>query len=104
MTQAWWRHASKIDLLKKKFVDVAKCIIFNLQLLPFMPKNEAINYYYLIKDAYSDSDNKFDNFFEYFESRWLSLKDNYKSKFDFELWSYYNKFNFKGNKNKLISD
>ena len=69
-----------------------------------MPKNEAINYYYLIKDAYSDSDNKFDNFFEYFESTWLSLEDNYKSKFDIELWSYYNKFNFKGNKNKLINE
>ena len=69
-----------------------------------MPKNEAINYYKLIKDAYSDKDNKYDNFFEYFESTWLSLEDNCKSKSDFELWSYHNKFNFKGNKNKLISE
>ena len=32
------------------------------------------------------------------------MEDNYKSKFDFEIWSYYNKFNFKSNKNKLISE
>ena len=30
LTQAWWRHASKFGLRKKKFVDETKCIIFNL--------------------------------------------------------------------------
>ena len=32
------------------------------------------------------------------------LDEKIKTKYDFELWSYYKKFNFKGNNNKLINE
>ena len=104
LTQSWWRKASKIGLRKKKYIQDTKCLIFNLQLLPFMEKENAIKYYKLIKEYFSDSDEKYNNFYEYFEETWLALDSNIKPKFDFDLWAYINKFSFKGNKTKLISE
>ena len=34
----------------------------------------------------------------------IALTDSDKTKFDFYIWNYKNKFNFKGNKFKLIKD
>lgn len=36
------------------------------------------------------------NFYEYFEEAWFALDSDIKTKFEFDLWTYSNKFNFKG--------
>ena len=41
-------------------------------------------------------------FMNILKKTWLSLDSNIKTKFEFDLWTYSNKFNFKGNKTKLI--
>ena len=60
--------------------------------------------YKLIKENFSDSYEKYNNFYEYFEETLLAFDSNIKTKFDFGLWAYINKFSFKGNKTKLISE
>lgn len=69
-----------------------------------MNKKNAIDYYKIVKDSFPDSEEKNNNFFEYFESTWLSLDDDRKSKYNFYLWTYDKIFNFNGNKTKLISE
>lgn len=71
---------------------------------PFMDYQTAIEYYKSVKEEFSDSVEEYSNFCTYFENNWLSLENSDKSKFDFDLWSYNNKFKFKGNKKKLIEE
>jgi hypothetical protein len=60
---------------------------FNLQLLSFMDYDTS-------KDFYS---------LNYFEATWFPLNNDDEVKYDFILWSYFGKFNFKGNKKQLIN-
>ena len=41
LTQCWFRKASKFNLRKKKYLDMTKCLIFNLELLAFMDFDSA---------------------------------------------------------------
>ena len=68
-----------------------------------MNLKEAGEFYKIIKDKFS-TESRFENFFDYFEDTWIALTDSDKIKFDFDIWNYKNKFNFKGNKFKLIKD
>ena len=72
---------------KKKFNKKTMFLIYNLKLLPFLKENDAINFYQKLKEEI-DSDEKFEEFFEYFESNWLAIEENKKSKFEFKFWSY----------------
>ena len=71
---------------------------------PFIEYQTAIEYYNLVKEEFPDSIEEYSNFYNYFENNWLSLENAESSKYDFSLWSYNNKFKFKGNKKKLIDD
>ena len=104
LTQAWWKNANKCGLRKSSFINDAKCMIFNLQMIAFMDYKSAREYYNLIKEEYPDTTEEYMNFYHYFEKNWLSLENPLESKYEFNLWSYYEKFNFKGNKKKLISE
>lgn len=68
-----------------------------------MNLKEARIFYKIIKDKFSINSH-FENFFDYFEDTWLPLTDSDKTKFEFDKWNYKNKFNFKGNKSKLLKD
>ena len=46
---------------------------------------------------------EYDDFFTYFEQTWLSLISPNNSLYNFSLWSYFDKFEFEGNKKRLIS-
>jgi len=43
--------------------------------------------------------NKFDEFIEYFEKSWFPKSESDTTKYDFSLWSYYDKFDFRETKN-----
>ena len=101
--QSWWRKAGNLGLRKKKYIRDTKTILFNLELLPFMNLKEAHIFYKIINDKFSIN-SQLENFYDYFEDTWLSLTDSDKTKFDFYMWNYKNKFNFKGNKYKLLND
>ena len=58
----------------------------------------VIDYYHLVKEKYPDSIEEYANFYTCFETNWLSLISAEDSKFEFNLWSYNDKFNFKGYK------
>ena len=78
-------------------------MIFNLQLLSFMDYDNAIHYYNLIKKEFPDTDELFNKFYNYFETTWF-LMNNDEVKYDFSLWSYFWKFNYKDNKKQLIKE
>lgn len=63
-----------------------------------MDYQTAIDYYKLLKEEYSESIEEFANFYNYFESNWLSMENAEDSKFEFNLWNYTDKFKCKGNK------
>ena len=50
----------------------------------------------------ANRNNKFDQFFDYFERTQFPVTDSDGAKYDFNLWNYSDKFNFKENKNQLI--
>ena len=102
LTQSWWRRASKLGLRKKKYLKIAKCLIFNLQLMSFMDYDSAKEYYELVKNKFNDPNELCNKFYDYFENTWFSENQDDNVKFNFDLWSYYGKFNFKGNKKQLI--
>lgn len=69
-------------------------MLFNLELIPFMN----------LKTTWEFSDNipKFENyvkFLEYIEETWFPINDNDIAYYEFDLWNYSNKFDFKENKN-----
>lgn len=103
LVQSWWRKATKLGLRKKKFINTTKIIIFNLKMLPFMERNDAIEFYKKIKEIPNNYED-FSDFFEYFETTYLSLDDKIKEKYDFDLWNYTKKINLKGNKDILFNE
>ena len=66
---------------------------------------EKAREFYLLVKAYFNQD-EFNIFYDYFELRWLNLEENYYVKFNFNICSYFNKFDFKNSRNKknLISE
>ena len=76
-------------------------MLFNFKLLSCIDIEEARKFYLKILDILPKNA-LFEKFIEYFESNWFPLNDNNETRFDFELWSYKNKFNFKGNKKSII--
>ena len=97
------RKVGKFGLRNKKYIRDTKSILFNLELLSFINLKDARIFYKKIKDNFSN-ESKYEKFFDYFEDTWFPLQDSDKTKFDFDIWKYKNKFNFKGNKSKLLKD
>ena len=58
-----------------------------------MPINQAREFYIKIKEYFDEE--KFQNFYNYFERTLLNIDQNKTVKFDFNLWCYYDKFDFK---------
>ena len=56
-----------------------------------MNLKEAREFYKIIKDKFS-TESRFENFLDYFEDTWIALTDSDKTKFDFDIWNYKNKF------------
>ena len=69
-----------------------------------MAYKDAKIYYKLIKDEFSDNDEKLAEFYEYSENTWFSLNNPDSTRYSFSLWSQSGKFNFQGNKKILISE
>ena len=91
---------SKLSWIKEKnFVNKTKLIIFNLKLLPFLEFDTAIEFYKKIKEKYMS--NEYQSFLKYFENTWMKINENNNVKFEFDLWSYYGKFDFKSNRKKI---
>ena len=85
--QFCWERASNIGLRKKNIIKKIKFLIFNLKLLLFLKENVAINFFKKLKDEIGNKE-KYEEFFEYFESTWLAIEENKKSKIEFKFWSY----------------
>ena len=47
---------------------------------------------------------EYELFFDYFENTWMKINEENNVKFEFDLWTYYGKFDFKKNRNKIIKD
>ena len=68
-----------------------------------MDIDRAIEFYNTIKTTYYEE--QFSEFFDYFETTWLNPNKDIKTKFEFDIWSYYGKFDFKNQRKKyLISE
>ena len=104
LIQSWWRRASLLGLRKKKNLSTTKAIIFNVKMLPFMNKNDAIEFYKKIKEIPPDNSEEFKTFFEYFENTYLSLEKDIHSKYEFSLWNYTDKIKIEGNKNSIFKE
>ena len=101
--QCLWRKASSLCLRKKANIPKTRVLMINMQILPFLEKKKAIEFYKLIKDEFSEE--KYEPFFDYFERTWLNIEDeNAKTKIDFEIWSYTGKFDFKKSRKTLVSN
>ena len=83
---------------KKRFVNKTRLIIFNLKLLPFLKNDIAIEFYKKIKDEFESEE--YELFFDYFENTWMKINEENNVKFV----TYYGKFDFKKNRNKIIKD
>lgn len=69
-----------------------------------MNLENARKYYQRIKTEFPGEDSNLAEFYDYFESTLLPLENDIKTKFEFDLWSYHGKFEFKGNKKKLADE
>ena len=65
-----------------------------------MPIKQAREFYLKIKEYFDEG--IFENFYNYFERTWLNIDENETVKFDFNLWTYYEKFDFKKERNKFF--
>ena len=74
-----------------------------MKLLPFLKENDAISFYKTLKDEFVNEE-KFEEFFEYFESTWLAIEENKKSKFKFKFWCYSKYLNKNNEKGKNLID
>ena len=63
-----------------------------------MDIDTAIGFYDTIKTTYYEE--QFSEFFDYFETTWLNPNKDIKTKFEFDIWSYYGKFDFKNQRKK----
>ena len=79
---------------------ILKCCYF-LELICFMDIKTARNHYSSVINTINHYE-KIDQFIDYFERTWFPVTDSDVTKYDFNLWNYSDKFNFKGNKNQLI--
>ena len=104
LVQTWWRKANTLGLRAKAYIKNTTILIFNLKLLPFLDKTKAIKFYQAIKNYIGNMDDKFNSFYIYFEKYWLNEDINKATIYDFSMWSYYGKFNFKANKKQLVDD
>ena len=100
LIQCWWRKASILKLRKKAIVNKTRILIYNLKLLAFMDIDSAIDFYETIKTTFNQD--QFNEFFDYFETTWLNPNKDIKTKYEFNLWSYYGKFNFKTQRKKFL--
>lgn len=66
LIQCLWRKANKLGLRKKKYSINIKTLIFNLKLLPFLSKTEAVSFYKEIKKEIGTIDENFNKFYIYF--------------------------------------
>ena len=101
LLQCWWRKASLLGLRKKKYIQNTKLMMFNLELIPFMNLKTAREFYGKLADNIPKLEN-YEKFLDYFEETWFPKNDSDKPYYEFELWNYSDKFDFKGNKNQLI--
>jgi len=90
-----------LGLRKKKYFKETKVMIFNLELISFMGLETVRNFYNLVIENIPKN-HKFDKFLEYFQDTWFPIGNNLNILYDFYLWNYLNKFNFKGNKNFFL--
>ena len=93
LIQCWWGKANKLGMRKKNVIHKSRNLIFNLKLLPFMPLDKAREFYFSIKDYFDEE--IFSNFYSYFEQTWLNLEDKDPVKYEFKIWTYFEKFDFK---------
>ena len=106
--QSWWRKCIKIGLRKKKYLKSTQMLIFNLELLPFMQYEIANSFYLKLKNNKIFENDLYNLFFEYFEKTWFSpkigkKKNNKTVKYPFSLWSYFDKFKNKINKDNFYN-
>lgn len=73
--------------LKKKTVKKTT-LFFNIyfKILPFLKEKDDIIFYIKIKEVVGKGE--YEEFYEYFESTWLSIEDKKNCKFEFKFWSY----------------
>ena len=45
---------------------------------------------------------KYINFYGYFEQTWLNLEENDPVKYEFKIWTYFEKFDFKNARKKVL--
>jgi hypothetical protein len=64
-----------------------------------MSIKQAREFYLKIKEIFDDE--IFENFYVYFEQAWLNTDEKETVKFDFNLCSFYEKFDFKRERNKF---
>ena len=100
LIQCWWRKANRFGMRKKNIIQKSQNLLFNLKLLPFMPIKQAREFYLKVKEYFDEE--IFENFYNYFERTWLNIDENETVKFDFNLWTYYEKFDFKKERNKFL--
>ena len=68
-----------------------------------MEKNKARDFYKLIKEEFAEE--KYEAFFDYFEITWLNIdENNNKTKLDYDIWSYFGKFDFENSRKSIISN
>ena len=104
LVQTWWRKAIALGLRAKSYIKNTTILIFNLKILPFLNKTKAIKFYKDIKNFIGDMDDNFKAFYAYFEKYWLNEDINKETVYDFAMWSYYGKFDFKTSKKQLVDD
>lgn len=71
-----------------------------MKLLLFLKYDIAIEFCKKIKDEFETE--KYELFFDYFKNTWMKINEENNVKFDFDLWTYYGKFDFKANWKKII--
>ena len=81
LVQLWWRKALALGLRKKNYVETTRVLIFNLEILPFKEEEDAKYFYNKIKNHELFEDEKYEEFFKYFDGTWWK-------KYDFSLWCY----------------
>ena len=70
--------------------------------MPFLKYDIAIEFYKKVKDEFETEE--YELFFDYFENIWMKINEENNVKFDFDLWTYYGKFDFKANRKKIIKE
>ena len=62
----------------------------------------ARNHYSSVINNINHND-KFDQPIDYFERTWLNIdSNNNKTKFDYDIWNYYGKFDFENSRKSII--